>query len=101
MSEPGTEDGFPVTAHGGHFGIGSPATLSIHGREVSISGKDVPKVTFDLYQCEASIVGKCLDVLDTSQQVGFSTVNPQVYAQLQEIAPADLSEELTAMAGVL
>lgn len=81
--------------------MGGPATLRFRGRELFLSAGDLPEVALDLHQCEASVVGKCLDVLDTSRNLGFSTRNPGVYARLQEVAPEELSEELTAMAGLL
>ena len=101
MSDPVDQNQFDVTGHGGSLGVGGPATLRFQGRDVTISAKDSPPVTLDLQNCEASVVGKCLDVLDTSSNIGFSTRNPTVYARLQDVAPSELSEELTAMAGLL
>jgi len=101
LSEDLTEDGFSVTGHGGPLGIGGPASLHFRGRVVILATLSGQEFTLDLQQCEASIVGKCLDVLDTSQGIGFSTRDPGIYARLQEVAPADLSDELTEMAGVL
>ena len=101
MSDPDDQNQFDVTGHGGSLGVGGPATLSFRGREVTLSAKDFPPVTLDLQHCEAGVVGKCLDVLDTSGNIGFSTRNPAVYARLQDVAPSELSEELTAMAGLL
>ena len=101
MSDPDDQNAFDVTGHGSSLGVGGPATLKIRGRQVILMAKDLPEVTLDLQQCEASVVGKCLDILDTSNNMGFSTRNPQVYARLQEIAPVELSEELTAVAGLL
>jgi Zn-dependent protease with chaperone function len=101
LSDPDDQNRFDVTGHGGPLGVGGPATLRFRGRELFLSAGDLPEVALDLHQCEASVVGKCLDVLDTSRNLGFSTRNPGVYARLQEVAPEELSEELTAMAGLL
>ena len=83
------------------MGVGGAATLIIRGREVFLCPDQENEVPLNLYRCEASIVGKCLDLLDTSQGLGFSTRNPELFAQLQKIVPGELSEEMTAMAGIL
>lgn len=101
LSDPSDQNRFAVTGHGGSLGVGGPATLIIRGREVFLCPDQENELLLDLYQCEASVVGQCLDVLDTSQGLGFSTRNPVLFSRLQEIVPNELSDELTAMAGIL
>lgn len=94
-------DHFEVTGHGGEFGIGSPARLEIKSGVVTLISKNGQRHPLDLHQCEASIVGTCLDVLDEVSEIGFSTKSPQVFAEILKVAPLDLENSLQEMATIL
>ncbi len=96
MDSSGTE--YPVTAHGGLFGVSAPAMLSLGGGRAILTGAEGQQSVIELTYARAQNLGSCVSVNDTRSDVAFSIRDGEVYAAVLDAAPGDLKEDLEELA---
>lgn len=90
-----------VTGHGGQFGVSAPATLTISGSQVLLTGRAGETESLDLYKAEASVLGTCLSIEDPQSLIAFSTRDPRVLSQIRTSCPPELEDGIEEVLAAL